>query len=181
VIEVFVIVATRMNFGAVWSPTSRTLDQIQLRVITWPPSMYPRAIAAPAGRRPTSRRRARRPGMVCVRRLRHSRRTMPRQAKNSGVHTPCPGRASPATRRGAASRWSSDGTWVHGWCQVMTGAESDLCRDVGDHTRAEVSSWVATITKHLYHNSTLALNADTGKIVWYYQHIVDPLGSRPSV
>jgi transposase len=25
--------------------------------------------------------------------------------------------------------------------------------------------------KHLYHNSTLALNADTGKIVWYYQHI----------
>jgi len=27
--------------------------------------------------------------------------------------------------------------------------------------------------KHLYHNSTLALNADTGKIVWYYQHIVD--------
>ena len=27
--------------------------------------------------------------------------------------------------------------------------------------------------KYLYHNSTLALNADTGKIVWYYQHIVD--------
>src|SRR5207244_10829497 len=27
--------------------------------------------------------------------------------------------------------------------------------------------------QHLYHNSTLALNADTGKIVWYYQHIVD--------
>jgi glucose dehydrogenase len=27
--------------------------------------------------------------------------------------------------------------------------------------------------KHLYHNSTLALNADTGKITWYYQHIVD--------
>jgi alcohol dehydrogenase (cytochrome c) len=27
--------------------------------------------------------------------------------------------------------------------------------------------------KHLYHNSTLALNADSGKIVWYYQHIVD--------
>jgi alcohol dehydrogenase (cytochrome c) len=26
---------------------------------------------------------------------------------------------------------------------------------------------------HLYHNSTLALNADTGKIVWHYQHIVD--------
>ena len=29
--------------------------------------------------------------------------------------------------------------------------------------------------KHLYHNSTLALNADTGKIIWYYQHIVDHL------
>lgn len=26
---------------------------------------------------------------------------------------------------------------------------------------------------YLYHNSTLALNVDTGKIVWYYQHIVD--------
>ena len=26
---------------------------------------------------------------------------------------------------------------------------------------------------HLYHNSTLALNADTGKIVWHYQHVVD--------
>src|SRR5271155_2448844 len=26
---------------------------------------------------------------------------------------------------------------------------------------------------YLYHNCTLALNADTGKIVWYYQHIVD--------
>jgi alcohol dehydrogenase (cytochrome c) len=27
--------------------------------------------------------------------------------------------------------------------------------------------------KYLYHNSTLALDADTGKIVWYYQHLVD--------
>jgi alcohol dehydrogenase (cytochrome c) len=27
--------------------------------------------------------------------------------------------------------------------------------------------------EYLYHNSTLALNADTGEIVWYYQHIVD--------
>jgi len=27
--------------------------------------------------------------------------------------------------------------------------------------------------QHLYHNCTLALNADTGKIVWYYQHVVD--------
>jgi alcohol dehydrogenase (cytochrome c) len=27
--------------------------------------------------------------------------------------------------------------------------------------------------QHLYHNSTLALDADTGKIVWYYQHVVD--------
>src|SRR5438876_579695 len=26
---------------------------------------------------------------------------------------------------------------------------------------------------YLFHNCTLALNADTGKIVWYYQHIVD--------
>jgi alcohol dehydrogenase (cytochrome c) len=27
--------------------------------------------------------------------------------------------------------------------------------------------------QHLYHNCTLAINADTGKIAWYYQHIVD--------
>jgi alcohol dehydrogenase (cytochrome c) len=27
--------------------------------------------------------------------------------------------------------------------------------------------------KHLYHDSTLALNPETGKIVWYYQHIID--------
>jgi len=27
--------------------------------------------------------------------------------------------------------------------------------------------------KYLYHNSTLALDADTGEIKWYYQHIVD--------
>jgi PQQ-dependent dehydrogenase (methanol/ethanol family) len=26
---------------------------------------------------------------------------------------------------------------------------------------------------YLYHNSTLALDADTGRIVWYYQHLVD--------
>ena len=27
--------------------------------------------------------------------------------------------------------------------------------------------------KHLYHNSTLALDADTGEVVWYYQHLND--------
>jgi alcohol dehydrogenase (cytochrome c) len=27
--------------------------------------------------------------------------------------------------------------------------------------------------QYLYHNSTLALDANTGKIVWYYQHVVD--------
>ncbi len=27
--------------------------------------------------------------------------------------------------------------------------------------------------KHLYHNSTLALDADTGEIIWYYQHLND--------
>ena len=30
-----------------------------------------------------------------------------------------------------------------------------------------------TENAHLYHNSTLALNADTGEIVWYYQHLND--------
>jgi PQQ-dependent dehydrogenase (methanol/ethanol family) len=27
--------------------------------------------------------------------------------------------------------------------------------------------------KHLFHNSTLALHADSGKLAWYYQHLVD--------
>lgn len=27
--------------------------------------------------------------------------------------------------------------------------------------------------QHLYHNSTLALDADTGEVLWYYQHVVD--------
>jgi PQQ-dependent dehydrogenase (methanol/ethanol family) len=27
--------------------------------------------------------------------------------------------------------------------------------------------------QHLYHNSTLALDADTGRIVWHYQHLID--------
>ena len=27
--------------------------------------------------------------------------------------------------------------------------------------------------QHLYHNSTLAIDADTGKLVWHYQHVVD--------
>jgi alcohol dehydrogenase (cytochrome c) len=31
----------------------------------------------------------------------------------------------------------------------------------------------STTNKYLYHNSTLALNADSGKIAWYYQHLVD--------
>ena len=30
-----------------------------------------------------------------------------------------------------------------------------------------------TDNKHLYHNSTLAIDADSGEIVWYYQHLID--------
>ena len=30
-----------------------------------------------------------------------------------------------------------------------------------------------TDNRHLYHNSTLALDADTGEIVWYFQHLND--------
>ena len=52
-------------------------------------------------------------------------------------------------------------------------AEPDLRRHVGDDRRRRSSCSAATTRQHLYHNSTLALNADTGKIVWYYQHLVD--------
>ena len=34
--------------------------------------------------------------------------------------------------------------------------------------------------QHLYHNSTLALDADTGEIRWYYQHLNDHRSSCPS-
>ena len=30
-----------------------------------------------------------------------------------------------------------------------------------------------TDEQHLYHNSTLALDGDSGRIVWYFQHLVD--------
>jgi alcohol dehydrogenase (cytochrome c) len=44
-------------------------------------------------------------------------------------------------------------------------------------TSVTIPSWKFLLggndKQHLYHASTLALDADTGKIVWYYQHIVD--------
>ena len=52
--------------------------------------------------------------------------------------------------------------------------------DVPYEDRAHVRSWMApkfmlggADKTHLYHNSTLALDGDTGEIVWYYQHLND--------
>ena len=49
--------------------------------------------------------------------------------------------------------------------------KSDFRGNVGDDSRAQVH--LAGNDKTYLTNSTLALNADTGKIVWHYQHVVD--------
>ena len=67
-------------------------------------------------------------------------------------------------------RWHV-GTWMVPSYDPET--EPDLRRHVGDDSRRRSSRSAATTRQHLYHNSTLALDADTGKIVWYYQHVVD--------
>ena len=56
--------------------------------------------------------------------------------------------------------------------ELRRGAQSGLHRHVGDLAGPEVLAG-GSENAHLYHNSTLALNADTGEIAWYYQHLND--------
>ena len=60
-------------------------------------------------------------------------------------------------------------------------AEPCLRRHLRHLAGAEVPAGRHREHTHLYHNSTLALDADTGEIVWYYQHSERPLGPRPPV
>ena len=56
--------------------------------------------------------------------------------------------------------------------QLRPGTESRLRRDVGHVAGAKFLLGGAD-NRHLYHNSTLALDGDTGAIRWYYQHLND--------
>ena len=56
--------------------------------------------------------------------------------------------------------------------QLRSRTESALHRHLRDFARAQIPAG-GNDKKYLYHNCTLAIDADTGKIVWYYQHIVD--------
>jgi len=60
-------------------------------------------------------------------------------------------------------------TSARGWCRATT------LIYIGTSVSSPAPKFLlgGNQNKHLYHNSTLALNADTGRIVWYYQHTVD--------
>ena len=57
--------------------------------------------------------------------------------------------------------------------ELRSGAEPRHHRHVGHDPGAEVHRSAATTSSTSFTTRTLAINADTGKMVWYYQHIVD--------
>ena len=63
-----------------------------------------------------------------------------------------------------------------GWCRATT-HELDLVF-VGTSVTAPTPKFLlqGSDKEYLYHNSTLALDGDTGEIRWYYQHLVDHWG-----
>ena len=89
------------------------------------------------------------------------------------THTIPAARASRATKRGATCRYEQ--RWHVGtWMVPSYDPELNLIY-VGTSVTIPAPKFMlgGNDKQHLYHNCTLALNADTGKIVWYYQHIVD--------
>ena len=102
-----------------------------------------------------------------------SLRTTPKPARNSGAPARFPNPANRETRPGAAfpmeQRWHV-GTWM----VPSYDPELNLIY-VGTSVTIPAPKFIlgGNDNKHLYHNCTLAIDADTGKIVWYYQHIVD--------
>ena len=70
------------------------------------------------------------------------------------------------SRQPAASRWHLDGSQLRSRAKLIYIGTSV--------TSPAPKFWLAgNDKKYLYHNCTLALSLDTGKIVWYYQHVVD--------
>ena len=83
--------------------------------------------------------------------------------------------AGRARRRelGRACPTRSAGTSAPGCCRATI--PSSTCVYIGTSVTAPAPKFMlaGNDKKYLYHNSTLALDPDTGKIVWYYQHLVD--------
>ena len=88
------------------------------------------------------------------------------------AHDPAARRARAATP-GATCPTRSAGTSAAGWCRATI--PSSTCVYVGTSVTAPAPKFMlaGNDKQYLYHNSTLALDADTGEIVWYYQHVVD--------
>ena len=81
---------------------------------------------------------------------------------------PKPG--EPGNEPGATSRTSS-GCHVGSWMVPSFDPELNLIF-VGTSVTSPAPKYLlaGNDREHLYHNSTLALDAETGQIVWYYQH-----------
>ena len=65
------------------------------------------------------------------------------------------------------------GTWAHGWSPVMTRSSISSTSVPPVTSPAPKFLLAGNDKEYLYHNSTLAIDGDTGRIVWYYQHVVD--------
>ena len=80
---------------------------------------------------------------------------------------------SRVTRPGATSRSSSARTSARGWPPSYD-PELDLIY-IGTSVTSPAPKFLlgGTDYTHLYHNSTLALDGDSGAIRWHYQHLND--------
>ena len=67
----------------------------------------------------------------------------------------------------------SGGMSGRGWCRATIPEPTSCIVGTSVTSPAPKFCSAGNDNQYLYHNWTLAMNADTGKIVWYYQHIVD--------
>ena len=104
---------------------------------------------------------------------------MPGLEKKRGVFIPCPRRVSPATKRGAARRQPAGcrrrGAWSGGYDPVRRlifwGIANPMPNTRAARHGGNARAIPLSAPADLYSNSTVALNPDTGKLVWYYQHL----------
>ncbi len=80
---------------------------------------------------------------------------------------------SSATTPGGTCRWPSAGTWARGWSRATTPRPTPIFVGTSVTIPAPKFTLAGNDKKYLFHNSTLAIDADTGKIKWHYQHVVD--------
>ena len=102
----------------------------------------------------------------------HRARRADRQGAVAHTHD-SPTRRAGQMKRGAMCRWNSGGTSAPGWCRATTRETNLIFVGTSVTIPAPKFTLGGNDKQHLYHNSTLAIDADTGKIVWYYQHVVD--------